>query len=503
LFLVFVLFIFALPVQAATSKTLVLLPLVMHADETKAYLKQGIQTMLISRLSGNGIEIIAGQGLENLLNPQDKNGIENQTKAEEFGRHLKVDFAIFGSFTNLGSGYSLDLSILDFTQAPVNLTNISQVVTEDQLILKLADIAYQFRSVIEGKKYIPQSANPDNTAVDEGIFMSTEDRSLSLKPVGNIPVSMDLISMDLGDIDQDNQLELLLLSRDNLFVFTRKGTTLILKQTLKSSLGEIFYKVSVGELNNDGKLEVLLISLLNGHRAQTTIYGWSQGLKKTSQMFGHLRFLKGPNAANNLIIFQNSESNKFFSGNIFIMKSDPNGKLVKGDQIKFAPEVRFYTLGLINLGHNSIPDFSGLGKDSRPYIWNRDGAVLWNDEERVGGSNNYLIIKQIGTSVKEDGQRFEIESPMVVADMDRDGQKEVLAIKNIPFLEFLADKTYLTSRMVAYKIKESSLVQAWISKEIQSCIMDMQVDGKTLYVAVRKKASNILNKGSSNILWFE
>jgi hypothetical protein len=376
-------------------------------------------------------------------------------------------------------------------------------VTEDQLIPKLADVAYQFRAVIEGKKFIPQSSDSEDTDEEDGVFMSINDRSVTLKPAGNIPVKMDLVSMDLGDIDQDNQLELLLLSRNNLLIYTRQGTALILKQTLESSLGEIFYKVSVGDLNNDGKLEVLLTSLINSHRAQTTIYSWSQGLKKTSQMYGHLRILKDPNTANNLIIFQNSESNKFFSGNIFIMKSDPDGKLIKGDQIKFAKDARFYTLGLINLSHNGNPEFFGLGKGSLPYIWNRDGTILWNDEESVGGSNNFFTIKQIGTSVKGDGQRFEIESPMVIADMDRDGQKEVLAIKNIAFLEFLADKIYSASRIVAYKIKGSSLVQAWVSKEIQSCIMDMQVDGKTLYVATRKKASNILSTGSSNILWFE
>lgn len=487
---------------AVEKKNAVLLPLAMYADPSKTYLGQGIRTMLLSRLSGEGIEIITSQKLEPLLTEQDKNGVTTPARAEELARALQTQYVIFGSFTALGAGYSFDLSILDLSQDPTKLTHISEPATEDQFIPRLSEIAYQFRSVIEGREIGPPSQTTAEEGNDDGIFVSNINKSRTLKPTGNLPLKKDVISFSMADLDKDGQTEWLVLTRRNLFIYTHKNDTLILKYDLKTVIGESFLKLSVGDLNNDNKPELFLVSLY-GRSARTTIFAWNESFKKIAQMDGHLRALKVPDQDNFLFLFQNSEFNRFYSGKIYFMKPDPNGKLVKGDEIKLPKEARFYTLSLIDLQHDGKPALMGLGKNSRPYIWDMNGEDIWNGDETLGGTNNAVALKQAST-YKDEEIRFEIESPMIITDVDHDGKKELLAIKNISIVEILRDfKQYSTSQLVAYKIEGTGLNQAWVSREIPYCIMDMAIDGKTLYMAVAKSKMTDLSAGSSRIMWFE
>jgi len=95
--------IVSLPVPAyASYKSLVLFPLAIYADQSKAYIGQGIKRMLISRISGAGIEIVPDEKYASLLSEKEDAGITSQKRAEELARVLKADYAIFGSITTIG-----------------------------------------------------------------------------------------------------------------------------------------------------------------------------------------------------------------------------------------------------------------------------------------------------------------------------------------------------------------------------------------------------------------
>jgi len=145
--------IFFLPLPAiASTKSLVLFPLAIYADQSKTYLGQGIKRMLISRISGKDIEMIPDEKYIPLLDEKEKAGKVGKERAEEMARGLKADYAIFGSITTIGGGYSLDLSFLEVGKDGSTLTKISKAVDEDQLIPQLSDVAYQLRARIQGKE---------------------------------------------------------------------------------------------------------------------------------------------------------------------------------------------------------------------------------------------------------------------------------------------------------------------------------------------------------------
>ena len=65
-----------------------LLPLVLHADPGKAYLRPRLQSMLVSRLSGEDIDLIRNDAVRPLLTEAEKNGIATRERAEALGRTL-------------------------------------------------------------------------------------------------------------------------------------------------------------------------------------------------------------------------------------------------------------------------------------------------------------------------------------------------------------------------------------------------------------------------------
>ena len=147
--------IFFLPVTARSStKMLVLFPLAIYADQSKAYLGQGIKSMLISRISGAGIEIVPDEKYTSFLTEKEDAGITSQKRAEELARRVKADYAIFGSITTIGGGYSLDLSLVTLEKDGSKLTRLSKAVDEEQLIPQLSDVAYTLRALIEGKEIL-------------------------------------------------------------------------------------------------------------------------------------------------------------------------------------------------------------------------------------------------------------------------------------------------------------------------------------------------------------
>ena len=501
--------VFSLPLTArASDKTLVLFPLIIYADQPKTYLRQALMSMFVSRLSGGGLEVISDEAFESLLKEEEKKGITSEKRAEELARQIKADYAIFGSITTIGGGYSMDLSMLDLTKEVSKLTRISEAVDEDQFIPKLSDVAYQFRSVIEGidiraQRMARTPSTPPEDRTAKGLFFRPADKARSFQPAGKLKVRMGVMAFDTGDLDGDGEPEWAILGRKKLLIYSRRGESPVLKAHLEPSMGEDFLKVSMGDADKNGKAEIYLVSRY-GSRARSTVLEWAGGgLKRRDRRPGHMQVVKRPGRTNPLLLFQNSKVESFFSGRIAVMDYDKGGKPVRKDVLIPMKGVQFYTLALFDLDGNGDAEFLGLGEKSRLHVWDKGGKVLWSSDKKIGGTNNAITL---GTAPIAEVRptRIPFNSRIVIADIDRDGKKEVLAINNIPFIEHLEVLIfYRKSNLIAYSIEGTSLVQAWKTRTINYCLMDMQTEGETLFLAALKGKLENISKGSGSIMWFE
>ena len=491
-----------------------------------------------------------------LLDEKEREGIIANKRAEELARGLKADYAIFGSITTIGGGYSLDLSLLEVEKDAFKLTRISKAVDEDQLIPQLSDVAYQLRALIEGKdlparkaeeKSATQTADKSASktagksatqtadkparkvaekvavlpkprtakdifsqiesdkqrtqAIDKGLLFKPTREYQGFKPTGKISVGMSVMAFDMGDLDGKAGVELLGLGRKKLLLYARQGASFVLKDTLKAGFGEDFLKVSASDTDDDGMAEIYLVSRY-GIRARSTVLQWAGTFKRLDRRAGHMQVVKNPISGKALLLFQDSKVDEFFSGRIYIMNYENERKLTKKEPLPKLKGAQFYTLALFDTDKDGDFEWIGLGEESRFHVWDRQGSTLWCGAKKLGGTNNAI---RLGDAAPGDlPPRITFNSRLLITDIDGDGSKEILAIKNIPLVEHMLDfKVFIKSNLIAYRIEGTSLSPAWTTGDIDWCLTDMQAQGQTLFLAAQKGKISNIGKGSSQIMWFE
>jgi hypothetical protein len=184
------------------------------------------------------------------------------------------------------------------------------------------------------------------------------------------------------------------------------------------------------------------------------------------------------------------------------MNYEKEGKLKKGQKLPKLRGVQFNTLALFDLDRDGDPEFLGLGEDSRLQVWDKQGKILWSGDKRLGGTNNAI---RLGSAHPGDPPpRIPFNSRLLITDIDGDGTKEILAIKNIPLVEHLLNfKVFIKSNLIAYRIEGTSLFPAWTTGNIDYCLTDMQVQGQSLFLAAQKGKISNIGKKSGLIMWFE
>ena len=270
-----------------------------------------------------------------------------------------------------------------------------------------------------------------------------------------------------------------------------------------ASHGEDFFKVSVGDMDRNGRDEVCLVSSY-GHRVRSTVLEWTGGLKRLYRRKGHMRVVRDADGDQPLLLFQDSKVDKFFSGKIRVMDYGKGETPVQKEPLIEFENVQFYTLMPLDLNGDGVAEFLGLGKESSIFhVWDKKGTILWADDQKIGGTNNYVSTGEPSDLIRPEPKVF-INSRLLLTDIDGDNKKEILAIKNIPVVDFLLNwKVYNESNLTAYSIEGTSLVPTWKTRKIKYCLTDMQERDGTLFIAAHKgKVSNI-GKESGLVMWFE
>lgn len=206
------------------------------------------------------------------------------------------------------------------------------------------------------------------------------------------------------------------------------------------------------------------------------------------------------------MLFQDSGTDRFFEGPIWQMTYDNAGKLVRKDALPGLKNAQLYTLTLYDFDRDGKLEFLGLGEPNLEHsaplmVWDLQGKPLTKVDEKLGGSNNY--IRSGFTRPGDQPPANILNSRVVVMDVDDDGKKEVLVVANNPLVGRLDFVVFYDGSIIVFKTEGATLVQAYKSGKIKYCLTDMQVQGKTLYLAGNEGQISNMSEGAGRIMWYE
>lgn len=113
------------PAVSAAPKTVAVLPFTMNSPQDLTFLRNGLFSMLSSRLSDPGkVDVLDRATVDDALTGRP--GDLTQDSARNIGEQLGADYVLFGSLTHFGESVSLDAAMVDITGDKPALTFLSR-----------------------------------------------------------------------------------------------------------------------------------------------------------------------------------------------------------------------------------------------------------------------------------------------------------------------------------------------------------------------------------------
>ena len=360
-----------------------------------------------------------------------------------------------------------------------------------------------------------------------GLFFNTTTEGHEPIPVSQTSFPMKIISFDTGDLDGDGKTELIFLTRQKILIYHRSDKSLTLIDSYKGSGSDLFFAISVGDADKNGRDE-MYVDASYDDRARTTVFEW-QGKGQFNVLFkepGHIRIVKDKRGGPPVLLYQDSQMavsinntvdqayDQFFKGRIYEVRYDKTGNQLSKDPIADFGKgpgkgPQLHTLIRYDMDSDGRMEYIGLGKRySKLTVWTDSGTVIWRGNKKRGGTNNYLQDDKgdLSISSKPEKSRITINAPPAIVDVDNDGNPELLAIDNITRTKILGNSLiYTSAKLCAYKIEGANLShQIWTTKKFEDSIVGVCNVDKTVYLAMLKGDQSLIwSKGSSRFMWFE
>lgn len=175
-------------VQAEATRVAII-PLKIDADSDLSFLRDGIQSMLVSRLSWNGrITVLATAEAAAVAGTGDR--LLDETGARDLGARLGADYTVFGSLTVSGDDMCIDITVVAVNGKRPAQTFSRQSRQMDDAIPQINLLAEEINKRVFGREPTGGSAATIAPAQRPSIYAHPE-RLLSSEPATPGPAPED------------------------------------------------------------------------------------------------------------------------------------------------------------------------------------------------------------------------------------------------------------------------------------------------------------------------
>jgi TolB-like protein len=512
---------FAAPAGKGDSQaTIAVLPFTMHTPAELAYLQSGIRDMLASRLAWQG----KVQVVERSLTEQALRGAKSDVSlsdAVKIGGALKADFVLFGSVTALGQSISIDAKVVSVGATGEPLSLSTQTKSLDEVIPKINQFAQDInRKIFSRSTETAQatSADSDSASVRNPEFLVPEtmqntDKISNLNPnfleltsEGSLrqpglwrsqTFKGGIVGMDVGDLDGDGRLEMVIITHDKLMVTQRDAYALRTLATFSGSKLDGFLWVSVADLDKDGKSEIYLTNMKKFNQpSQNSVSNQATyGRDVVSEPSSFVLTLVGNKlqvVAQNIPYFLNAVDlpkmgrvvlgQKKADDSVGTFKSDINEMQLRGGSLE--PRITVALPARCNVFNFARADLKNDGNEetiiidptNRLTVLDPSGEQIWKSRNWFGGTSNSITgkIEDLRFNMVN---YFYLPSPILVADLNNDKIKEVIANRCPDYNKLMPEgmRYYETGEIVSLSWDQMGMVENWKTREVSGMVSSIRV----------------------------
>jgi len=521
--------------MAATTKVAVI-PFQMNAEKDYTFLQKGIVQMLTSRLSSDAVSVVDPMATTKAI--ESVQGMTGDSLALMAGAKLQADYVIHGSITVLGESVSIDAKMLNITGTREPFHFSKQTASMNEVIPQINLLATDINSKVFNRQPVTVSAAKPSAASPQGqsrpgIYAHPEKLlqnpgTLDGGPTGpnadgqpnplnpafettmvrgargnefwkSRNFSFIINGMDVGDVNNDGIVETVLVSPSEIYIYQFSQARMIKVAKIKTP-GSYNIGVDVGDINGNDTPEIFVTSL-NSQRTILT----SQVLEFDGREFKpiaktlrwYFRIMQHPTRGEILLGQRQRAGADPLSSPIFEMT---------WQGVEYIPGTRILPGGRANLLGVSYGEIQQDKQDSivaftageKLKLFDLKGKGVWTSAETLGGSPVNLAMPSEDPG--DTGNLFYLPVRTRPVDLDADLKAEILVVQNFDRAsrKLSRQRHYNSARIMAMTWDGLGLATAWRTRKISGRVQDLAVadfdnDGKNeILAAVISKEGSVI-----------
>ncbi len=472
-----------------------------------AYLVDGIGNMLASRLAAKeGVHLVDYSLQEAEIKKMMAAGQESGDIAAVYAR-LQTDYLITGALyaTNIGLKVQVGISSAG-ANSPHSISSLMK--DEEKVITAVGTLVEEI-----GQKIFAtpggEAALPDNRTVkadDIGGFRTEhpekmykkgalgggsivdaegENGSVTAKGVKRSTViPAVVVSMDVGDLDNNGEKEIVFASHTALQVFHYAEGRF--QKMAERSFPPTFkiHALNIADLDKDGRSEIF-VSANEGLDLSSMILGWSAegGLKVLSNNIRS--FIRPVLLPGEGFVLAGQSGNAhpeqgFVQPGLFKMTVGPGYTSIgRGAKIPLPASVNLFDFIWADLDANGTVETVAIDRNEKLLVFDNQKNLLWVSDKDFGGSRNYLgaaKMQSIATDNRDRVVRF-VPTKLLAHDVNGDGRLEIVIGRNkrVSSPMFENTRRYDGGTIACLAWDSSSMQELWRTNTIAGYIADYSI----------------------------
>lgn len=428
-----------------------------------AYLRSGIQSMLVSRLATRDRVVV----LERNLSDKELLSLKNKKPAPAGGIETTfAEYLVTGSLYALKSGLSIQVVLYPFAadkeplRFEVIAKNPENVISDiEKLVEEIAQSAFGAKAIGSGETPAARgmegttgfvTVHPE-TAYKKSVHVGT----IADVPGGSIKVSAkegkksltiprEIRIFAVGDIDGDGGDEIVVLMGRSLELYKVEGNKInkISSTSLPSTID--CHAINAADLDNNGRME-LYVSGTDGLEVSSLIVDWDKGKGfriVTNNIPWYIRPIFVPGKGWQLAgQKRGKEKTVLVKPGVYMLSLDGQRVPKEGGRLLLPEEINLFDFVYADLDGDGALETVAIDKKEKMKVYNQANELLWVSKKTFGGSQVYIGPNR-GEAVNEkdrknytadeDALREMVFVPgrMIATDVDSDGRQEIVINEN-------------------------------------------------------------------------